>query len=120
MPVPWQYWCWCHAGAVLVPVLVPVAWQYWCRCRCHAGAMPVPVLVPVLWRYWCRGGDAVPLRLLPRNGCSCEAEPGLALPLPGPLFGQGRSVDFGSAFAPEELPRVQGQREREYRSHRLR
>uniref|UniRef100_A0A8C3GGQ3 Uncharacterized protein n=1 Tax=Cairina moschata TaxID=8855 RepID=A0A8C3GGQ3_CAIMO len=58
--------------------------------------------------------------LLPRNGCSCEAEPGLALPLPGPLFGQGRSVDFGSAFAPEELPRVQGQREREYRSHRLR
>ncbi|XP_021239625.1 beta-1,4 N-acetylgalactosaminyltransferase 1-like, partial [Numida meleagris] len=61
---------------------------------------------------WCRD-DA---RLLPGNACSCEAEPGLPLP----LFGQSHSVDFGSAFSPEELPHVQRLREHEYRRHRLR
>lgn len=54
--------------------------------------------------------------LLPRNACSCEAEPGLPLP----LFGQSHSVDFGSAFGPEELQRLQRLREREFRRHRLR
>ncbi|XP_069662221.1 beta-1,4 N-acetylgalactosaminyltransferase 1 [Haliaeetus albicilla] len=60
------------------------------------------------------------MELLPRNGCSCEAEPGLALPLQRQLFGQGPSVDFASAFAPGERPRLQRQREREYHSYRLR
>ena len=61
-------------------------------------------------------GAVLPCRLLPRNGCSCEAEPGLPLP----LFGQSHSVDFGSAFSPEELPQLQQLREREFRRHRLR
>ncbi|XP_074905538.1 beta-1,4 N-acetylgalactosaminyltransferase 1 [Buteo buteo] len=60
------------------------------------------------------------MELLPRNGCSCEAEPGLALPLQRQLFGQGPGVDFASAFAPGERPRLQRQREREYHSYRLR
>ncbi|XP_032296958.1 beta-1,4 N-acetylgalactosaminyltransferase 1 [Coturnix japonica] len=56
--------------------------------------------------------------LLPRNSCSCDADPGLPLSLP--LFGQSRSVDFGSAFGPDELPRLQRLREGEFRRHRLR
>ncbi|XP_061871474.1 beta-1,4 N-acetylgalactosaminyltransferase 1 [Colius striatus] len=60
------------------------------------------------------------MELLPRNGCSCAAEPGPALPLQRQLFGQGPATDFADAFAPDERPRAQRHREREFRRHRLR
>ncbi|XP_051499693.1 beta-1,4 N-acetylgalactosaminyltransferase 1 [Apus apus] len=63
------------------------------------------------------------MELLPRNGCSCQAEGGgLALPLPLPrqLFGLGPPVDFASAFGPGERGRLQREREREYESYRRR
>ncbi|XP_059727789.1 beta-1,4 N-acetylgalactosaminyltransferase 1 isoform X1 [Haemorhous mexicanus] len=63
------------------------------------------------------------MELLPRNGCSCEAEAeaGLALPLHRRLFGPGPAgLDFASAFAPGERPRQLRLREREYRNYRNR
>ncbi|XP_041257176.1 beta-1,4 N-acetylgalactosaminyltransferase 1 [Onychostruthus taczanowskii] len=68
-------------------------------------------------------GPAPTPRLLPRNGCSCEAEAeaGLALPLHRRLFGPGPAgLDFASAFAPGERPRQLRLREREYRNYRNR
>ncbi|XP_069735039.1 LOW QUALITY PROTEIN: beta-1,4 N-acetylgalactosaminyltransferase 1 [Phaenicophaeus curvirostris] len=58
------------------------------------------------------------MELLPRNGCSCEAE--ASLPLHPQLFGHGPGVDFASAFAPPERARLQRQREQEFHSYRLR
>ncbi|XP_074387098.1 LOW QUALITY PROTEIN: beta-1,4 N-acetylgalactosaminyltransferase 1 [Zonotrichia albicollis] len=63
------------------------------------------------------------MELLPRNGCSCEAEAeaGLALPLHRRLFGPGPAgLDFASAFSPGERPRQLREREREYRNYRNR
>ncbi|XP_068777465.1 beta-1,4 N-acetylgalactosaminyltransferase 1 isoform X1 [Struthio camelus] len=57
---------------------------------------------------------------LPRNACSCEAEPGMTLPFPKQLFGQVHSVDFADAFDPDELPHIHRQREQEYQRHQLR
>ncbi|KAM6307933.1 LOW QUALITY PROTEIN: beta-1,4 N-acetylgalactosaminyltransferase 1 [Podargus strigoides] len=65
-------------------------------------------------------GDGGRGRLLPRNGCSCQVEPGLALPLQRQLFGQGPGVDFATTFAPGERLRLQRLREREYHRYRLR
>ncbi|NXI38437.1 B4GN1 acetylgalactosaminyltransferase, partial [Galbula dea] len=60
------------------------------------------------------------MELLPKNGCSCEAEPGRVLPLQQQLFGQDPGIDFVSAFAPSERQRLQRQRDQEYHSYRLR
>ncbi|XP_025912716.1 beta-1,4 N-acetylgalactosaminyltransferase 1 [Apteryx mantelli] len=57
---------------------------------------------------------------LPRNACSCEAEPGMTLPFPKQLFGQVHSVDFAGAFDPDELPLIHRQREQEYQRQQLR
>ncbi|XP_039559254.1 beta-1,4 N-acetylgalactosaminyltransferase 1 [Passer montanus] len=76
--------------------------------RCGHGTTPGPAPTP---------------RLLPRNGCSCEAEAeaGLALPLHRRLFGPGPpGLDFASAFSPGERPRQLRLREREYRNYRTR